>query len=68
MKWFVIKISAALLFSVLLCDIHMLIYWKFRETSTIETDLFLDPTFNYKQSVIWYIYDLALIFKGIVWS
>lgn len=68
MKWFIIKISTALLVSILLCDTHIFIYYKFRETADIGCDLFLDPTYHYEQTILYYIHDLMLMFKDIVWA
>lgn len=68
MKLFIIRICIALSVSVWLCDLHMIIYYKWPETASLELSLWLDKSYHFNQSVSWYIHDLTLILKDIVWT
>lgn len=67
MRRFAIKISSALMLSTLLCDLHMIVYYKWNETAQIKTDLFISPSFHYKQTVAWYLYDMTRFIRDAVW-
>jgi len=67
MNRIVIVIGLLLFTGLALCEISSILY-RFRpETANIYYDLFLSPSYHFKITVLWYIYELANILNRIIW-
>lgn len=67
MNWFVIKISALLIFSILITELHTLVYYIFPITANVQINLWIDRSYDNPVTVLWYIYELMNILRDAIW-
>lgn len=64
MKWLIIL----LFISLMVGEVHGVVYYFYPETANIEYELWLDKKYNEKITVLFYIYELCHILERLIWA